>query len=149
MQASARFRDAHTLEPFDDALLSGSALDVLVTRQHFGHLRADGHVRCQRGERVLEDHGHARAANFVQLLTRQAGEFLTVKLDRALDNAVGGREAHRGQHGLALARAALADEAKALACPDAEGQLLHSLDEPILRLEGDRQVADIKKRLGQ
>ena len=112
--------------------------------QHFGHLRADGHVRRQRGQRVLEDHGDARAADLVELLPREALQLLPIEPERALDLAIGRREAHHGEHGLALARAAFADEAEAFAGRDVEGQRLHSLDPAVRRLERNAEVPNRK-----
>ena len=135
VQAAARLGNAHPLQPFDNALLCGGALEVLVARQHLGHLRADRHVRRQRRQRVLEDHRDMRAADLVELLTRKTGKLAALELDRALDNTVGRGEAHGGQHRLALARSAFADKAEAFASRNAEGQLLHGLDAAVLRLE--------------
>ena len=56
-------------------------------------------------------------------------------------------EAHGGEHGLALARTALAHEAEAFAPRHVERQFLHGLDAAVGRIERNRQVADVENRL--
>ena len=45
-----------------------SALQAHMDAQNFAHLRADPHVRRQRGQRILEDHRHLAPADAVELL---------------------------------------------------------------------------------
>ena len=148
VQAAPRLGNAHALQPFNDALLGVTSLEILVTRQYLSHLRANRHVRRQRRQRVLKDHADLRAADFVQLLARHARKFLAIELDRARDNAIARRQPHRRQHSLALARPALADQPEALPPRHVERQLLHRLDKPVRRLERHRQVAHIKNGRG-
>jgi hypothetical protein len=78
-----RFGNAHALQPVHAALLRGVAAQLEVDVQNFLELVADAHVRGQRGQRVLEDHGHGLAAHLVQLARRQIQDFLTSVEDRS------------------------------------------------------------------
>ena len=60
VQPPPRLGNAHALQPLDDALFGRRAPYLPVARQHLGHLRADRHVRRQRRQRILEDHGDPR-----------------------------------------------------------------------------------------
>ncbi len=60
------FRDSHILQPIDTDPVGSFPLQPFVKSEHFAHLRADGHVRRQAGQRILEDHGHPGTANFAQ-----------------------------------------------------------------------------------
>ena len=65
-------------------------------------------------------------------------------VDRAGRLAVGGEQAHRRHHRLALARAGLADDGDGLAGVDREVDALHRLDDAVERAEADPQVVDGK-----
>ena len=99
--------------------------DLEMVRQHLAHLRVDGQVRGQRGQRILEHEGDVAAAELVELAARQRPALrgrwnFTEPETRALS----GGEAEGGEEGLALARAALADDAEALALGDGERHAL-------------------------
>ena len=92
----------------------------------FGHLRvvgdqrlldlvADGEHRGQGGERVLEDHGDALAADLAHLEVGLAEQLLAVVGDGALDAGVLVQKAHDGHGGHGLAGAGFADDAEGLA----------------------------------
>ena len=87
----------------------------IVGDQRFLDLVADGEHRGQRGERVLEDHGDALAANLAHLKIGLAEQFLAVVGDGALDAGVLVQQAHDGHGGHGLAGAGLAHDAEGLA----------------------------------
>ncbi len=59
--------DADLVEEFDDACAHGVAAAHAMKLQNLGDLLLDRLQRIERGHRLLEDHGDARAANGAQL----------------------------------------------------------------------------------
>jgi len=68
--------DTHELQRFNRALCCLFAAHAFVHAQGFHDLVAHAHMRCERGQRILEDHGDLRAANMVQLAFRGADQLL-------------------------------------------------------------------------
>ena len=60
------FLDAHQFQQFEDARLRRLAAQALVQQQGFADLLFDAVQRVQGGHRLLEDHGNAVAAQFLQ-----------------------------------------------------------------------------------
>jgi hypothetical protein len=148
-QAARRVGDAHVLQPFPGALHRVVAGEPVMQAQRLGDLLADAHMRGERGQRVLEDHRHLRAADAVQRPRPQAQELGPQELRRARGAAVGRQEAHHGHEGLALAGAAFADDPEGLAARDGEGDAADGVDDPVVGGEVDPQVLDRKNRFGQ
>ena len=82
-----------------------------------------------------------RAADLVELGLRQAEQVAAAIVDRAGRLAVGGEQAHRRHHRLALAGTGFADDRHRLAGLDVEVDALHRLDGAVERAEADLQIA--------
>ncbi len=106
-----------------------------------GYLLAHGVVGVEAGERVLEDHRHAAAAQPAQLALGQAGQLPAVEGDGAGDPGVG-VQAHHGHRGDGLAGAGLADDAEGLPAAHREAEGVHGPDVAVAGGEGDGQVRD-------
>jgi hypothetical protein len=107
--------------------LDDSAADVGVRQRarvqtdRFGDLRADATHGIERRHRILEDHRHALAADRPHALEAESRNVLAVQQDlprHALDRML--QEAHDGEHGDALARTRLADDAEHFIAMDVE-----------------------------
>src|ERR1035437_8273977 len=75
-----------------------------VSEHGFRDLVADAHDRIESGHRLLEDHGHARAAEFAQPIGGQTGEMrgsavAILESDFAFDGGGGREQAHDGKRG--------------------------------------------------
>ena len=109
-------RNADERQQFERARARrGATAHLAMGAQRLGELVADPVERIERGHRLLEDHAELAAAIAVELARRQAEDLLAADLHRAGGEAVRGQQAHDGHHGLALARAALADDGERLA----------------------------------
>ncbi len=105
-------------------------------------LLADGVVRREGGQRVLEDHGHLVAAQLFQFPFRRGEEVLPVEQDLALYlGVVGVVQSEDGQVGHGLAGAGLADDAEGPAALDVEGQPVDGLDHAVVGGEVHAQIA--------
>ena len=100
-------------------------VELGVGVQHLVDLLAAGHDRVERGHRLLEDHRHARAAQFAQprLVGRQDVLALEQDLARARLQRLG-EQAHDGEGDHRLARARFAHQADDLARIDGEAHLV-------------------------
>jgi hypothetical protein len=113
--------------------------------QDLGDLDADRDHRVQRGQRVLEDHGHPAAAQVAQLAAAHGEQVLAVQVGAAAQlDALAGQQPHQGERGDRLAAARLAHQAHDLALVDLEGD---TVDRPVGPAavgsgEGDRQFVD-------
>jgi hypothetical protein len=67
------------------------------------------------GQRILEDHRHFGAADLAQFRLRGLQHVGAVEQDLPVALSRSGQQPHGGEGGLALARAAFANDAKALA----------------------------------
>jgi hypothetical protein len=92
-----------------------------VQDQRLGDLFADAKVRRQRGQRILEHHGHAPAA---QRFRGAEQVFTGETCLAAYDGALAGQP-HQREKGLALAGAGLADDAQATTAYEFQRQGLH------------------------
>jgi hypothetical protein len=95
--------------------------------QNLRQLPADPHIGVQRRHRILEDHGHDAATDFVQLVGRQIENLLAAQLYAAEGTAIFGQEAHHRHQDLGLARTGFADDAEDLAGRQAETDIGQSL----------------------
>ena len=142
LQPARRIRDAHLFQPFPGPAHGLGGRQPQVQAQGLGDLLADPHVRGERRQRVLEDHGHLRAADAVQRLGLQPQDLLTLKPDRARGPAVLGQQSHDRHEGLALARAAFAHHAQGFAPRHLQADAAHGVDLTIMGVEGDLQIID-------
>ena len=108
-----RVGQVHLLDHGDDARAAFGRRQLRVFGQHLVELRAAAHDRVQRGHRLLEDHAHARAAQFAQPRFGHVHQVFALQRDAA---AGAHRQALRQQaHGREgddrFARARFADQA--------------------------------------
>ncbi len=146
--AAHSFGDAHQLQHLQRALLRLVAGQALMDEQTLHDLRADRHVRGQRGERVLEDHRDLRAAQPVQRLGTGAQDLVAAIPDAARGAAVAGEQPDGGEEELALAGAGFADDADALGLADGEVEALDRVDLAVGRREPHVEVPDVEDRRG-
>jgi hypothetical protein len=147
-QAPLGVGDAHLFQPELGMVHRRLGAHAQVQPQRLGDLFADAHVRRQRGERILEDHRHLRAADVVELADFEAQQLLALELRRAAGPAVGGQEAHDRHEGLALAGAAFAHHPQALAASHAERDAAHRVHHAVMGLETDGEILDREDRIG-
>ena len=74
-----RSRHAHAAEHLHGCRTRLCTSQTLVNLVDLGDLIADAHGRVERRARVLVDHGHALAAQALQLVAREAQEILAVE----------------------------------------------------------------------
>ena len=138
-------RDADPGQHVDGALaglLAGRL--AVVDPVRLGDLVAHLVEGVQRGQRVLEDHGHLGPAELPHPGRVRVGQFLAVQPDLAGDPRLGAAvQAHDAQAGHALARARLADDAERAAAVHAERDAVHRLDQAVVGREVDVQVFDL------
>ncbi len=139
-QPPRRVGDPHPVQPLARPRLRRVPRKPQVQPQRLGDLLTDLHVRGQRRQRVLEDHGHLRAADAVEVPRLQPKQLLPVQLRRSRSPAVAGQQPHHRQEGLALARPALADHAQRLAALDIQRDAAHGADHAIVGVEIDGEV---------
>ena len=136
--------DLHRLQHRHGALARLGARRVAVAAPGLDDLAPDGHHRVERELRVLHHHAHAPAAQPAPLARRDGPQVDAVELQAPRAHPAGG-EAEDRAPGLGLARAALADDAQALA-PQIEGDAADDLDGALARGEGHAQVLDREAR---
>lgn len=124
--AACRVRDAHPVEHLDGTGPGGPSGDVRVDAVDLGDLVADGVVRVQGAQRVLEDHGGGPAAQSAQFGRRRRGDVRAADPDGAAE--AGARTAVQSQQGGGhggLAAAGLAHDAEGPAGLQGEGDPVH------------------------
>ena len=149
-EALLGLRQADLGQELDDMGPRILARDAFVNLDHLAHLLLDGVQRIERGERLLEDHGDAVAADFPH------GSFVGLQEIRAektdLPLGVKGRgiiqKPHDRERGDRLARARLTHQGHRLAAPDRERDAAHGLDQRALDAEGDGEIVNFEKGLG-
>src|SRR6185437_6348577 len=110
-------------------------------------LLADGEHRVERGHRLLEHHGDARAADTLHRALGQAGDRLAREAHTASRHPRGRpwQQAHDREGGHALAAAGLADDAQNLAFVHGEGDVLDRGDLAAPGAEGGGEAADFQQ----
>jgi hypothetical protein len=109
-------------------------------------LVADPVDGVERGHRVLEDHRDPLPADPAKLLVARICELLVAEDNRALDPSVRRpRQPHQGLGGDALATSGLADDRDHLASVDLERHSIDRLEEAVLGLEPDLELANPKQ----
>ena len=114
--------------------------------EDFAHLGADGHVRRQAGQRILEDHRHLGAADAPEFGFRGLQRVGAIEQDFACRATIAGQKPHRGECGLALAGAAFADDAEAFPGCHMEGDAAHRIHGAVGRVEINREVFNSQDR---
>src|SRR5579862_1195491 len=109
-------------------------------------LRADRHVRRERGQRVLENHGDVRTAQAVQCMFVQRQKLPSLKKHGAGRGAVGSEKSEARKKELALSRSRLACHPEALARPHFQRNALHGVNFTIGRVKAHVEIANLKQR---
>ena len=117
-------------------------------RERQSDLVADPVERIKGRHRLLKNHRQLRAAIIVQLVGRQADDFVAAILHRALRPAIGGEEAHHRHHGLAFAGTGFAHDSDGFASCHVEVDALDGVENTIAGAEADVEVADCENGLG-
>ena len=121
----------------------------VVRADRLGDLITDPEHRVERRHRVLEDHRHLAAADLAELVLGHREQVAALE-DRFAAHDPAGRlrdQPEHREHGHALARARLADDAEHLAGEEVVADAGDGLHDAVLRLELDRQVVDREDRL--
>ena len=115
-----------------------------------GDLEPDGEDRVQRGQRVLEDHGDALAADPAALLVGHREHVLAVEPDLPAGDEAGRhvQDAHDGLRGDALAGAGLAQHGQCLARVDVVRHAVDDLGDAVPGAELHPQVLDLEQPAG-
>ena len=148
VDSSRRVGNADFLEQGDRPLLDGSATNRFVGADRLTDLPADGVLRVQARQRILEHHGDPGSADPAHCLGRQGEQVEVVESRRATHP----RSAHELEHGLGrdrLARAGLSDDADGLAGENVEGDAADGVDVAVLGREGHREIGDGEQRAGR
>ena len=125
----------------------GGSAESAMAADWFDQLVADRVERVERGHRLLEDHGDAAAAHPVERRLGELEEVMPAIVHHAASLAVGGEQAHRGHHRLALARAGLADDGDGLPGGNREPDAFHRLDDAVEGAEANVEVAHLEDGL--
>jgi hypothetical protein len=140
-------RDADLLEQLDGApaVLGPAAAQVHLER--LGDLKAHGEAGVERGHGLLEDHRHVLAGDPPAFGRAEAEQVAAVE-GQALGRHLGGpgQETHERQHGDALARSRLADDADQLALVQGQVDAVDRPERPARGRELDGQVVDLEQR---
>jgi hypothetical protein len=131
----------------DRAVPGLGAARALVLAVDLTDLLADGVVRRERRQGVLEDHRDLVAAQFLHAGPGGADQLVAVQPDLATDRGVlRVVQAEHGQVGHRFAGAGLADDAQRGALLHVEGEPVHGVDDAVLGMEVDGQVTDGEER---
>ena len=135
------------VEQLDDAGAGLLAAHALVDRQHLADLALDRMQRVERGQRFLEHHGDAVAADRPQRLFVGANEFAPLEGDRArrMERRRIGQQLQHRQRADRLSRAGFAHQGQGLALADRERDAAHRLDDPVLGPEVHRQIGHLEQ----
>ena len=132
--------DAHLVEQLRGTRARRLPAQSAMRHQRFGDLVADGQMRRERAQRILEDHRHLRprsAAPAPASSERPPSRALPVIRARVR------QKVHQGEKGLGLAGAGFADDAEAAPGPERERQVVDGRH----RAVGNAQVFDLQHRL--
>ncbi len=140
-EREAGFGQADPREGLAGDLARLGAAGAGVDQHGFGDLIADGPERIERGHRLLEDHADLAAANVAEGRLVEAEQIGAVEADVAGGRGAVGQQAHQGEGGHRLARAALADDAEHLA--GAEGHRDVAQDRGAA--DGDAEAVDLEQ----
>src|SRR6185312_14876982 len=121
----------------------GGRRDALMRQDRLDQLVADAVERIEAGQRVLEDHADALAAQQPHLRARQVVDTLAAESDLAAGDAARRlQQADDRRSGDRLAGAGFADHAEHLAGRDVEGEIVDGGQHPVPRRDLDLEIAD-------
>ena len=139
-------RDPRELEDLDGAGASRPPGHRAVQQHRLGDLVADGHGRVQGGQRVLEDHADALAADLLHRLVVEGHEVAPVEADRsARDGAAGRKQTHDREGGHRLAAARLPDQSEGLAGVQREVDALDGVHRPATQADVGGEPGDLEQ----
>ncbi|MGY4420021.1 hypothetical protein ACVWY2_002446 [Bradyrhizobium sp. JR6.1] len=140
----------HMLHHRQDLLTPRAGVEIGMGAQHLVDLAADRHDRIERGHRLLEDHRHPRRAQLAQPPVGRGKQFLADQFDAAAGRHQRAllQQAHRGQRGHRLARAAFADKAERLALAHLQRQVVDDAVRVSLAAETDDEIVDVEDDVG-
>ena len=143
-------RQMHRAHDLQHALAALSLVEVGVNLQHFADLVADPLDRIERGHRLLEHHGHTRAADRAQLGVRFRGQLLALQPDRTgLDlHCVLRQETHHRMRGNRFSGAGFADDADDLVGADRHVDAPHGVRPVATAPDGDGKIGDLEDGSG-
>ena len=143
-------RQMHRAHDLEHALAAFFWIKRGVDLQHFPDLVADPLDRIERGHRLLEHHGHARAADRAQLGVRFGGQFLALQPDQTgLDlHRVLRQETHDRLRGDGFSGAGFAHDADDLIGADRDVDAAHRVRPVASALDGDGKIDDFEDRTG-
>jgi hypothetical protein len=140
--------NADHAEQLDGPAAGRRAADRAVGAHGLGELPAEPVERMQAGERVLEHHADALAADLAELRAAHGQQVAPLEPGPAGDVRAGDQAEQRlGGH--ALARARLADDAEGLALADGERRAPDGVQRAVRGVEPDVQILDVEQRPGR
>src|SRR5262249_29885102 len=119
--------------------------DPPVRRDGLGDLGPDPHRRVERAGRVLEHHGHVRAAVPAELVVAQPDQLAAADPGRTADRRAARQQAHDRAAAHRLAGSGLADDGEG---PPGLDRVADPVDRPHLAAadgEGDPQLLDLQE----
>ena len=139
--------DADLLQQLHRARARRLAVEREMQAQRLLELEADGEARIEAGGRLLEDHRDVAAEHLAPGAVGQREQVLPAEREPLRPHASRERdEAHQRQHGHALARAGLADDAEHLALAKRQAHAVDRAQGAALRREVDVEVLDLEQR---
>jgi hypothetical protein len=144
------FRNTDLLQHAQRLGARGRGVLALVLADRFGDLVAGGEDRIQGGHRLLEDHGHVRAAHTAHFALAGSdqvdhGTVAPPQGHAALGDAPAAvlHQTHERQGRHRFARTRFAHDGQGLAPVHMERQIAHGFDRALRSHEAHRQVVDL------
>jgi hypothetical protein len=145
VEAAIGIGNADALQHVEGCGRGGTRRKAAVNLKLFRQLARYLQRWIQGSHGILEDHGHVLAPDVVEFTRLQAENVAAFEQRLAAGVAVLGEETHQAEEGLALARAALADDGDALAAADGEVELGDCRHITFRRLEADGVVLEFEQ----
>jgi len=113
------------------------------------HSTTRWYPRIQSRQRFLKDHANSRSTQLAHGSLWQGQEVLPVEENATAADACDGarQQAHNDQRGYALAASRLAHQPQYLATPDGEGNALHHVRRPLVRVKRYTEIIDAKQNI--
>ena len=108
-----------------------------------GDLVADAHHGIERGHRLLKDHGHARAAQLLQVGGAGRAEVAALELHLAGEPCLGRQQPHDRQCGDAFAGAGFTNQGEGLSAVERERDAVHGSHRPTCGRKLDGEIAKL------
>src|SRR5947208_7441931 len=122
-----------------------AAPDIEMPDQRLVDLLADREYRIERGDRLLEDHRDAVAAQFLEPVLRCRDHILAVEHDAAIDCTVLRQKPHQRAQSDAFSGPRLAEDAEHLAASEPETDAVDRMDRAVALLEAHCQIVDLDR----